>query len=70
MLQSEPPPPEGVGAGALLQSLQGSFGAERGEALFRWITIEMPEWGREGWRRTEELSQEFLRRERDQSPTR
>ena len=30
--------------------------AEKGEAVFQWMTMQMPEWGREGWRRTEALS--------------
>jgi hypothetical protein len=70
MLQPEPAPPAGVGAGALLSALQDALGPERGEAVYRWMLVEMPEWGREGWRRAEELSAEFLRRERAASENR
>lgn len=40
-----------------------SYGAEKGEALFVWITMTMPEWGREGWRRAESLSRWALENE-------
>lgn len=59
-LQPEPAPPSGVGVRALRQALVAALGEERGDAMFQWMTIQMPEWGREGWRRTEVLSKSAL----------
>ena len=62
-LQAEPAPPAGVGAAALRRALETSTDAATAEALYKWIVVDMPEWGREGWRRAEEMSKELLRRE-------
>lgn len=28
--------------------------------MYKWVTVDMPEWGREGWRRTETLAKDYL----------
>ena len=67
-LQDEPLPPPGVGAAALRQALSSFLDAATADALFKWITVDEPEWGREGWRRTEQMRSELLKREADTTP--
>lgn len=67
-LQDEPLPPPGVGAAALRAALGASTDAATADALYKWITVDEPEWGREGWRRAQELSRVLLERERETTP--
>lgn len=68
VLEVEPSPPVGVGATRVRRALEDAVGPEKAEGLWRWMTLEMPEWGREGWRRTEEMARELIRRENNSAP--
>jgi hypothetical protein len=68
LLQDEPLPPPGVGAAALREALGTSLDAATADALYKWLTVDEPEWGREGWRRAQEMSRVLLEREQQTTP--
>lgn len=52
---AEPLPPEGISTAVLFRAIAGALGEEKGAAFWRWLTVEHPGWGQEGWSRLSAL---------------
>lgn len=44
-------PPAGVSRGALYGAVVDLAGEDKAKAFWKWLTVEQPDWGREGWAR-------------------
>ena len=54
-IRAEPLPPEGISTAALFRAIAGAIGEEKAAAFWRWLTVEHPGWGQEGWDRLSAL---------------